>query len=207
MRMEPKWLEWARELQAIGQSGLAYTENEYDRERYHKIGKIAAEIIAEYSDEDFDLIYSLFAREEGYATPKVGVRGAVFHDDSILLVREREEGLWALPGGWADVNESPSEAVCREVFEESAYSTRAVKLLAVHDTNKHGHEATLYHGYRLIFLCEIVGEGTPESIETDRAAFFHEDEIPELSPSRSTHAEISRLFEHYRHPELPTDFD
>ncbi len=79
----------------------------------------------------------------GYATPKVDVRGSVFRDDQILLVKERADGLWTLPGGWADVNESPREAVVREIMEESGYHTRANKLLAVWDRAKHQHTPLL----------------------------------------------------------------
>jgi ADP-ribose pyrophosphatase YjhB (NUDIX family) len=144
------------------------------------------------------------------------VRGTVFHDDALLLVRERSDGLWTLPGGWADVNESPSEAVVREVYEESGYHTRAVKLLALYDRDRHGQPPYPYHVYNLFFLCELeegrAMQGVSDkdrtvSIETDGAAFFREHEMPELSIPRVTPTQITRLFEHRRHPEWPTDFD
>jgi ADP-ribose pyrophosphatase YjhB (NUDIX family) len=131
----------------------------------------------------------------------------VFRDGAILLVKERQDGLWALPGGWADVNESPSEAVVREVFEESGYQTRAIKLLALYDRRKHAHPPHLYHIYKLFFCCELLG-GTPApSLETEAVGFFQEHALPELSIMRVTPAQIARLFEHYRHPNWPTDFD
>jgi ADP-ribose pyrophosphatase YjhB (NUDIX family) len=206
--MEPKWLEWARHLQALAQAGLTYTENPFDRERYIEIRKIAAEIMATYTEADLTKIDALFKEEHGYQTPKVAVRGVVFKDDQILLVRElADQGRWTLPGGWADINESPGEAVIRETYEESGYRTRAVKLLALYDCSRHGHPPMAFYTYKLFFLCEWVG-GTPtKSIETADAAFFPEHAIPELSIARVTPAQITRCFEHHRHPDWPTDFD
>jgi len=205
--MIPKWLEWAQRLQALAQTGLNYTENPFEIERYEAVREIAAEIVAAHIDVDVATVQGLFAGESGYATPKVDVRGIVFRDDAILLVKELRDGLWTLPGGWADVNDSPGEATVREVFEESGYLTRATKLVACYDRHKHGHPPYAFHIYKLFFQCELVGGKPANSVETADAAFFHEDEIPSLSLPRVTPAQIARFFEHYRHPEWPTDFD
>jgi len=205
--MDPKWLEWARRLQAIAQNGLTYAKDAFDIERYESVREIAAEIASVHSDVDLNYALDLFASETGHATPKVDVRGAVFRSNSILLVRERQDGLWTLPGGWADVNESPSEAVVREVYEESGYRTQAAKLVALYDRSRHGHTPFPYHVYKLFFQCQLVGGVPSLSVETDKVAFFCEDEIPELSLLRVTPAQVARLFEHYRHPDWPTDFD
>jgi ADP-ribose pyrophosphatase YjhB (NUDIX family) len=205
--MEPRWLEWARTLQAIAQTGLTYTQDHFDIERYESIRALAAEMIAAHTQVDVHAIRELLMHEEGHATPKIDVRGAVFHDAGILLVKERHDGRWTLPGGWADVNESPREAVEREVQEESGYDTRAVKLLALYDRRKHGHPPLLYHIYKLFFRCELIGGTAAPSLETEGAAFFREDALPELSITRVTPAQIARLFEHHRHPDWPTDFD
>jgi ADP-ribose pyrophosphatase YjhB (NUDIX family) len=205
--MEPQWLEWARRLQALAQTGLTYTQDHFDIERYESIRALAAEIIAAHAQTDVHAVHKFLAREEGHATPKIDVRGVVFHDDAILLVKERQDSLWTLPGGWADVNESPSEAVVREVLEESGYQTRAVKLLALYDRRKHAHPPHLYHIYKLFFCCELMG-GTPApSVETEEVGFFREHELPDLSVMRVTRAQIARLFDHYRHSDWPTDFD
>ena len=205
--MEPKWLEWVKKLQAIAQNGLTYTENPFDVERYKSLRAITVEIMASYSNMEPSYVADLFAREGGYATPKVDVRGAVFRGDTILLVREREDGCWTLPGGWADVGESPSEVVVREIYEESGYHTRATKLLAVYDRSKHGHPPLVHHVYKLFFQCELVSGSPSASIETDEVAFFGENEIPELSLGRVVPAQLTRIFQHYRHPDWPTDFD
>ena len=205
--MDSKWLEWVKKLQAIAQNGLTYSENPFDIERFKSLQAIAAEIMATYTNVEHSYILDLFAREVGYATPKVDVRAAVFRDNTILLVKERSDGCWTLPGGWGDVGESPSEVAVKEAYEESGYQTRAVKLLAVYDRDKQGHPPFPYYIYKLFFLCELVGGSPSPSIETESVEFFPEDGIPELSLGRVTPAQITRLFEHYRNPDLPTDFD
>ena len=205
--MDPQWLEWAKRLQAIAQDALAYCENPFDRERFEQVRQIAVEIAARQTGVDPDEVRGLFAGEEGYATPKVDVRGVVFRDEAILLVRERRDMRWTLPGGWADVGDSPSEAVEREVEEESGYRVRAVKLLALYDRNKHEHPPHLYHIWKVFILCELLGGEPRESVETAGVGFFCEDSIPELSLGRTTARQITRLFQHHRHPDWPADFD
>jgi ADP-ribose pyrophosphatase YjhB (NUDIX family) len=193
---------------AVAQNGLTYASNPFDIDRYQSIRSIAAAILADHTLADQPRIENLFAQEVGYATPKVDVRGVVFRDQVLLLVKERQDGGWTLPGGWADVNESPSEAVVREVFEESGYRTRASKLLAVLDRAKHPHVPLLpFHLYKLFLLCEWLGGEATTSSETEAVDFFREDQLPELSISRTTPDQIARLFEHLRQPELPADFD
>jgi ADP-ribose pyrophosphatase YjhB (NUDIX family) len=148
--------------------------------------------------------------KQSYPTPKVDVRGVVFRDGRILLVRELTDGRWALPGGWADVGESLAEAVVREVREESGYTTRAVKLLAVANLGRYQDGRPLRPNiYKLFVRCELVSAEPGALIggETGEAGFFAEDELPELSAPRGTPAQLARLFEHGRNPDLPTDFD
>lgn len=206
---EPQWLIWVKALRSIAEAGLTYSKGPFDLERYAQLQAIAAEMAAAYTDTEPEVVRELFAAAQGYETPKIDVRGVVFRDDQLLLVRELlDGGRWTLPGGWADVNDLPSEAVEREVWEETGYRVRAVKLLAVLDRRLHGHKPPMPWGaYKLFFLCELLdGRPTP-SLETAGASFFAEDAIPELSVARTTPEEISRLFEHHRQPDLPTDFD
>lgn len=206
--MDQKWLRWVKSLQAIAQTGLTYTQDPFDIERYRAIEEIALEILAEQSGAPLQDVRSFFLDEVGHATPKIDVRGVVFQNDGILLVREKSDGgLWTLPGGWADINESPSEATEREVLEESGFRTRAVKLLALYDRDKHEHPPHAFHIYKLFFLCELIDGQPTSSIETDGAAFFQEDALPALSLSRTLPEQISQMFEHHRHPGRPTDFD
>lgn len=200
-------LEWARKVQAIAQSGLAFTTDPFDRERYEELQDLTASILARKFDRPEGEIECLWLHEEGYATPKVDVRGAVFVDGRILLVRERSDRMWTLPGGWADVNESPSEAVVREVYEESGFRTRPTKLAALYDRNRHPHPPMLFHVYKLFFLCEVKGGSARTGLETDDVQFFLPDKLPDLSTQRVTRGQIQRLFEHYRDRDIPTDFD
>lgn len=201
------WLGWIRRLRALAQNGLTYAENPFDQERYRDLSDLTAEIAARHAELDAETVRGLFAQELGPATPKVDVRGAVFRDDTILLVREREDDRWTLPGGWIDVEESPSEAVVREIVEESGYRTEAVKLLALWDKNRHRHPPSPYHVYKLVFRCRLVGGAPATSIETSGAAFFPASGLPELSRTRITAEQIERLFAHRQNPDWPTDFD
>ena len=205
--MNPKWLDWATRLQGIAQTGLTFARDPYDIDRYEALREIAAEMLANGSGTDLSHIRGLFADQAGYATPKVDVRGAVFQGNAILLVRERSDGGWTLPGGWADVGDSPATAVEREIAEESGYQARAVRLLALYDRNKHGHPPYAFHAYKVFFLCELTGGEARPSGETSEVGFFREDELPELSLTRVVPSQIARLFELSRHPEWPADFD
>ncbi len=206
--MEPKWLQWAKSLQAIAQNGLTFAENQFDIERYEKIREIASEIMAENSNGKFEYIKNLFGNEEGYSTPKVDVRGVVFKDNKVLLVKEKADGGWTFPGGWADPNETPSESVEREVFEESGFVVKVKKVLAVYDRANQGHTPPFpYHVYKIFFHCELVGGEKSNSIETDGVDFFSMGNIPNLSASRTSLGQIRKFFEHYNNPEMPTEFD
>ena len=202
-----KWLELAQRLQSIAQSGLFYSSNEFEIERYKLVMEIAEEMISMKTGFEKDEIDKLFIREAGHSTPKVDVRGVVFKDNKILLVKEKVDGKWTVPGGWADVGSSPSENAEREVFEESGYRVKAKKVLAVYDRNKQGHTPFIFHLYKIFFLCEIIGGESKTSFETDDVGFFGLDELPELSTGRVTRKQIERFFEHYKNPDLPTDFD
>lgn len=208
--MDDKWLNWAKRLQAIAQSGLTFTDNKYEIERYRQVQDLAAEIMCGHTNHSKDEVLDLIKKEYGYATPKIDTRGVVFNDEGkILLVRELvDNGRWTLPGGWADVALSPSENVEREVWEESGYKVKAVKLLAVYDREKQGHKPSMpFHLYKMFFMCELLGGRAEDSIETEEATFFGRDEIPELSESRVLRRQIQKIFEFYDNPDLPADFD
>jgi ADP-ribose pyrophosphatase YjhB (NUDIX family) len=169
--------------------------------------ELASEMLAAHSTGTLEEARDLLALEAGPATPKVDVRAAVFEDGRILLVKEPEEAGWSVPGGWADVGESPSEAAARETLEESGFRVKPFRLLAAYDRDRRGHPPIAYHVYKLVYLCEILDETPTSNVDTAGAQFFGEQEIPELSVSRVTPAQIERFFEHHRNPNLPADFD
>jgi ADP-ribose pyrophosphatase YjhB (NUDIX family) len=205
--MEPKWLEWAKQLQSIAQAGLTYSKDVFDLERFEEIRKISVEILEKHTGLENATIADLFANETGYATPKVDIRAVVFKDDKILMVRENHDGKWSLPGGWADIGYTPGEVAVKEVKEESGFDVKAVKLLAVTDYKRHPHPPSPYHVYKMFIQCEIVGGKAAEGVETSDVEFFGENELPPLSIPRNTKEQIGLAFSFLKDPNQPVYFD
>lgn len=193
-----KWLEWAKQIQAISQTGLEYSKDIYDIERFEMLRDLSVEILNEYTGVGVEKIKDLFASETGYATPKVDIRSVIFQDNKLLLVKERLDGAWALPGGWADIGLSPKEVVVKETKEESGLEVKAIRLLGVLDKKYHDHPPTASHVYKMFILCEIVGGQIAAGLETSEVAFFDEDHLPDLSAERNTEKQIKKLFEMIR---------
>ncbi|MDP4162821.1 MAG: NUDIX hydrolase [Bacillota bacterium] len=205
--MEPKWLDWAKQLQSIAQAGLLYSKDIYDLERFELIRNISVDILAQHTEVKKTVIKDLFASETGYATPKVDIRAVVFKDDKILMVQEKTDGNWALPGGWADIGLTPSEVAVKEVKEESGFDVKAIKLLAITDKKCHPHPPSAYHIYKLFIQCEIIGGNPVEGIETIAVKFFTENELPPLSIARNTKSQIVLAFKYLKNPEEKVYFD
>jgi ADP-ribose pyrophosphatase YjhB (NUDIX family) len=204
-----KWVQWARELQAISQNGLEYTKDPFDRGRFELVSKIAKEITVVECKVAQHEVEKVFIKELSYSTPKVAVRGAIFKENEILLVQEKMDGLWSLPGGWVDIGISPSLAIEKEILEETGLRAEPVKLIAVFDNLKHKHPVHLTHTYTAYFLCEII-EGcictlSPEEILDVK--FFPYSNLPKLSVVRVTPAQIKLCVEHHKNLSLPTYFD
>ncbi len=204
---QPDWLNWARTLQALAQTGLTYCENPFDRERYLKLQALAQEIFARHTGLEAATLEQWFAVQPGYATPKVDVRGACFRDGRLLMVRERADGGWCLPGGWADVGDVPSEAAAREVFEEAGFECVPRKVLGVFDANRGGEPFSAFHAYKLIFLCELTGGAAKPDHEILEVDFFDRHSQPALSRFRTTAAQFVECFAHLDDPQRPTAFD
>jgi ADP-ribose pyrophosphatase YjhB (NUDIX family) len=203
----PRWLQWAREIQAIAQSGQTYALNEWQSERYMRLMDIAAEIISEHTSHPVEPISESFKLQAGYATPKVDVRGAVFQDGKILLVQEKMDGGWTMPGGWADVGDSPAQGAEREVWEESGFRVQARKLIGVYDANQI-QPLKLFHAVKLIFLCDIINGKAKISNETTDIGFFGKDEIPQpLSGERTRPRHIEHAFAAYVDLSVSTIFE
>lgn len=207
MSMQLQWLEWAKQIQAISQTGLTYCKDIYDIERYEELRNLSLEIMAKYTDVQADKVRDLFANEKGYATPKIDVRGVVLNNEKILLVKEVEDGGWALPGGWADIGLSPGENAVKEIKEESGFDVRPLRILAVFDRNKHEHPPSPYHIYKIFVLCEIIGGKAKNGIETSAVQFFGKFELPVLSEDRNTTSQIHSMFDFARDPNKEVLFD
>ena len=202
----PKWLEWAQEIFSLSQAGLAYSQNEFDLDRYKRLQEITAEMIASQSALEKEAVLESFSMQAGYITPKIDVRGAVIHEGKILLIQERADGRWAMPGGWADLGNAPASVAEREVWEESGYRVRAEKVVAVLDANRI-QPMEFYHAYKIIFLCRLVGGEPRPSYETLAVDFFDPSELPPLSLFRTNESMLHEVFAHVQDPQRATAFD
>jgi len=200
-------LAWLQRLQTITQAGLTYSRDPYDRQRYEQLQELMSEIAASGARTTHEPWLEIIRAEKGYATPKVDVRAVVEQNGKLLFMRESHDGLWSLPGGWADIGESPSQIAEREVLEETGFEVKASKLLAVYDKARHAHPPEFWYCYKLFVRCELRGGAPTRGLETLDTAFFGVNELPPLSTPRVTEGQVRRMFEHLAKPNLATDFD
>jgi ADP-ribose pyrophosphatase YjhB (NUDIX family) len=205
--MKDKWLEWATRLQSIAQAGLTFGENQYDLDRYQQIRNLSVEIMHEYTGVSNEKIRDLFASETGYQTPKVDIRASVFRDNKILMVKEKIDGAWSLPGGWADVNSSVSESAVRECLEEAGAKVRPKRIVAIHVANRHCEFLYPCTIYKVIVECELIESNFVSNTETLEADFFPIDSLPRLSTERNTRSQIELCYEARKHPVFEANFD
>lgn len=204
---QPPWLSWAQQLQAIAQTGLTYSQNPFDLERYRQLRGIAVEIAASHLGASADEVRVAFASANGYPTPKVDVRSVVFRDQAMLLVRERSTGLWSIPGGWADVGHTIGEVAAKEVQEESGFRVHPVRILALYDRARHEHPPSLNYTYKVFVACALDGGVAESGIETDEVGFFDSDHLPPIDTERVTERQVRRMFGFHSQPPLSPDFD
>lgn len=200
------WLRWAVELQSIAQAGLTYGRDMFDMERYERIREIAAQMLACKTDIPLDKVKGLFCNESGYQTPKLDTRAAIFTEDKILLVKERN-GTWALPGGWVDVDVSVKENTIKEVKEEAGLDVTADLVIAVQDREKHNLPVYAYKVCKIFVLCTVTGGEFAENTETLESRYFGADTLPELAEEKNTEAQITMCFEAYHSSDWKTQFD
>ena len=205
--MKDKWIEYAIEIQSIAQAGLAYVKDEYDKERYERLRDIAAEMLVLKSDLPLNKVKDLFCNETGYPTPKVDTRAAVFKDNQILLVQEKN-GTWSLPGGWCDVDQSIGQNVVKETNEEAGLQVKPVKLIAVQDRNLHNEPIYAYGIVKVFVLCELLGGEFKENSETIQSQYFSLDQLPSpLATEKVTRKQIELCFEANTSKNWQTQFD
>lgn len=202
-----KWLKWAIEIQSLAQSGLAYTNNVYDIERYEKLREISAEMISEKSNLNLEKVKDLFCNETGYQTPKIDTRAVIFKDNKILLTHENN-GTWALPGGWCDVLESVESNTIKEAKEETGLDVKATKVIAIQDRNKHNTPVYAYGVCKVFILCEVVGGKFEENIETTEIKYFSLEDLPQnLAEEKTNKEQIEMCFKAHNNNDWQTQFD
>lgn len=201
-----KWLQWAVELQSLAQAGLTYGRDIYDKERYERIREISAEMVAFKTGFTEEKVKDLFCGEEGYQTPKLDTRAAIFEDDKILLVRENN-GTWSLPGGWADVHMSIKENTIKEVKEEAGLDVTANRIIAVQDRAKHNLPVYAYGICKIFVLCTRIGGHFKENIETTGSGYFDMEHLPNLAAEKNTEEQIRMCFDAYHSPNWIPPFD
>jgi ADP-ribose pyrophosphatase YjhB (NUDIX family) len=203
----PKWLEWAREIQQLSQTGLAFAKTDYEKTRYERLIELTAEIVEHHTKLDKASVETVLMKQPGYATPKIDVRAAVINKNKILLVQERTDKLWAMPGGWADVGDIPSEVAIRETKEESGFDVRPIKVVGVYDANREGGYLEFFHAFKIVFLCDLIGGEAKSSDETIDVKYFSLEELPPLSPNRTNDNHIEEIRLHLKDSKRETYFD
>ena len=200
------WLTWAIEIQSIAQNGLAYCKNIYDIERYERLRDIAAEMLSYKTDIPVEKVKSLFCHEQGYQTPKIDSRAAIFKHDKILLVQEND-GLWSLPGGWVDVLETIDSNTVKEVKEEAGLDAKPRFLIAIHAQHKRNYPPFAYRVLKAFVMCELLGGKFQHNSETLQSAYFALDELPEMNNEKNTKEQVELCFQAYHSKHWVTEFD
>ncbi len=203
----PKWLEIAREIQQLAQTGATFAVTNYEKDRYKRLTEITAEIVEHHTALEKESVQKVLMEQPGYATPKIDVRAAVMKDGKILLVQETTDNCWAMPGGWADVGDVPSEVAIRECKEESGFDVKPIKVIGVFDANRVGGRLEFFHAFKIIFLCELIGGKAAPSDETLDVRFFDLNELPALSLNRTNEKHLNEIKLHLHNPERKTFFD
>jgi ADP-ribose pyrophosphatase YjhB (NUDIX family) len=196
------WLECAKKLEAIARTGIFYSSNPFDKERFEQIETISNELISHYSGLMPIEVNNFYNLENGYVTPKIDIRSVIFKNDMILMVKEKTDGKWTVPGGWADIGFTPYEIAVKETFEESGLEVKPIRVLAIMDKKCHSHPPSPFYSYKIFILCEITGGHLQASLETSESRFFNLGELPELSEERITPDQLRIIVERFQNPEI-----
>jgi ADP-ribose pyrophosphatase YjhB (NUDIX family) len=206
MNDSAEWIAILNKITGLAQSGLYYSKDVYDKERYEQLIDYVQRLMQLKEIDTQDFIPNVL-QDVGYATPKMDVRAVVFKDQKLLLAKETQDGLWSIPGGWADVGFSAAENAEKEVLEETGIKVKATKLLAMTDRRKHTHPPMFLHVYKAFFWCEILGGELTPSIETPEVGFFGRNELPPISTARVTDDQIQQFFDYLEAIPEKTAFD
>ncbi|MBZ6528231.1 NUDIX hydrolase N-terminal domain-containing protein [Aerococcaceae bacterium DSM 111021] len=204
--MTKEWFEWAKELQALSQTGLHYTKDVYDEERFQRIREISWQMLASLNESNFDDIKALFHNESGYQTPKVDTRAVVWRDDRILLVQENDE-RWALPGGWMDITETVSTNAEKELFEEAGVVGKAQRVIAIHDHHRHNAVNHVFTIIKIFMECSYISGDYLPNNETIGMAYFEIDQLPTLNEGKTSYEQIQMCWKAHSNDSFEIEFD
>jgi ADP-ribose pyrophosphatase YjhB (NUDIX family) len=200
--------EKIKRIQALAEIGLEFSQNTFDRERYNELHEISLQMMKQITDVPVEKITPVILDKNGYKTPKVDVRAVVFNESGeILLIQEKADNRWAMPGGWADVGYSPAEVAVKECFEEAGLKVEASKLLAVLDKQKQKMPPAFEYVYKIFLLCKKLDNNTSTGSETSDVGWFNENNLPELSTPRNTVEQINLMFQYHREERSEPVFD
>ena len=204
----PRWLLWAREIHSVAQTASHYARDPYEKARAEQLLEVAAEMVSNGTNTSSGEVLETLIKQGGYITPKVDVRAAVFNGGRLLMAKECADGGWTLPGGWADVGETPRQAVERETLEETGCIVKARRLIVLYDANRINDQLSLFHAYKLVFLCTLKGGDVRTSHETSEVQFFDVEKLPTpFSANRTLPRHIEDALEAYRNPQKCAVFD
>lgn len=207
MKTNDQIANWAMNLQSLAEAGLHYGHDVFDRERYEEIRRIAGEMMSARTGIPKEKLKTLFLGDEGYQTPKIDTRAAIFKDNRILLVREKKTQEWSLPGGWNDYDQTTAQNCVKEAREEAGRIVEPIKIIAVQDRNNHNKPVIATNITKIFYLCkEISGKFTPND-ETDACDYFNLDNLPKLSLGRNTKEQIAMCFDANNDPNWDTRFE
>lgn len=197
--------KWAMELQSIAQNGLTYTKDSFDKERFQRAREISAEMMAMKTGLPVEKVKDLFCNEEGYQTPKLDTRAAIFKEGKILLVKEK--GKWSLPGGWVDYDQSVASNTVKEVKEEAGLDVEPIRIIAIQDRNKHNTPKFAYGVCKVFVLCSVTGGGFRQNNETTESGYFSLDNLPTVDEDKNTFAQVKMCFDAYKSEKWEVIFD
>lgn len=197
--MQNFYFEKIKRIQALAEIGLEYSEIPYDIERYQELHEISLQLLEKMTDVPVDKIIPVIQEKNGYKTPKVDIRAAVFNDDGkILLVQENVDNCWSMPGGWTDICYSPKEVAEKECLEEAGIKVKAIRLLAIMDKQKQKMPPEFEYVYKIFLLCEPLSHTISTGSETTDVGWFTEEDLPELSQPRNSKEQVNLMFQYFR---------
>ena len=190
-------LDQIKRLKALADTGLLYCTNDYDRERYTELHEISIDLMSQISGNTTGTLNAMFAPVTEYPTVKTDVRALVLSPDKkqVLLARETADGKWSLPGGWADVGQTPREVAIKEVKEETGIDVVPKALLAVFDKRMHPHPPQPFYVYKMVILCEAKSTQLTKGFDVLDAQYFGIDALPELSEDRILKSQIDLVYQ------------